>query len=458
MAAARPSALTGDDAIADNTIVRPIFYYNQPGERGQPLGLHLFEPRYRLMIKRAWSTHKQFVFMPNFVNYQVEHGHIGFVVQLTQCHIEPDGRAMIEGIMSHPVQVIFHWVEANTGELHHCLALPLLSEPVYVPPDSWTAAAGTVVVRSWARQSGENMCVRLRRQLPTGGHVVVRCIAGREAKVLSCLSAGCGSFAQAIPAATVLEPWSAAECTAIGLEVPLLYVFDAFCALQRGSEQESEAHALQLYRAWITEMVYRQGMTLLVVCGMRCGGARVRSVEFADPRSSLRGLCEQYGYGHRLHDIARDNLRKKSTHVIFDVVPQGSESYFRAVLMLGDHRPLDAIRASGSGTRSAMVQRRYATHMVREALVGMYWSRIRLLLIGHATADCLFASLPHDIIVGIGRWLVCWDAPVADAAQQHELLSSIWCDSSNMGFGDGDGGNPGTVEAPEGYPDAEEVS
>ena len=434
----RAMAAASSSLPMDCTIVRPIFYYNQPGERGQPLGLHLFEPRYRLMIKRAWSSHRQFVFMPNFVNYQVEHGHVGFVVQLTNCHVEPDGRAMIEGMMCHPVQVIFHWVEANTGELHYCLAQPLTSEPAYVPPDAWTADAGAIVMRPWARLSGENMCVRLRRQLPTGAHAVVRCVAGREANVLRGFSAGCGTLAQVLPPATVLEPWSVAECTAIGLEVPLLYVFDAFCALQPSADREStEAHALQQYKAWVTDWVYRRGMILLVASGMRCGGngggARVRSVDFADPRSSLPGLCEVYGYNRTYLGIARDNLRPKSTHVMFDAVPQGSESCFRAVLMLGDHRPVDAIRASG-GTRSAMVQRSCATDMVREALVGMYWSRIRLLLLGHAAAGCLFASLPYDIIVGIVRWLVRWDAPIADTAQQQELLSSIWCDSSNMGL------------------------
>jgi Lon protease-like protein len=33
--------------------IRSIFFYNSEVQLGQEIGLHLFEPRYRLMIQRA---------------------------------------------------------------------------------------------------------------------------------------------------------------------------------------------------------------------------------------------------------------------------------------------------------------------------------------------------------------------------------------------------------------------
>ena len=47
--------------------VRSLFYYNTEVQPGQTVGLHLFEPRYRILIKRAWeqpSRNRELIFLP----------------------------------------------------------------------------------------------------------------------------------------------------------------------------------------------------------------------------------------------------------------------------------------------------------------------------------------------------------------------------------------------------------
>lgn len=42
-------------------VTLPVFFYNHPQRPGEVLSLHLFEPRYREMIRRG---HKQFLYHP----------------------------------------------------------------------------------------------------------------------------------------------------------------------------------------------------------------------------------------------------------------------------------------------------------------------------------------------------------------------------------------------------------
>jgi len=54
--------------------VYPIFYYNVPMFPGEKLALHLFEPRYKLMMTRVVDTIRAFAYVPNFSNYSASKG------------------------------------------------------------------------------------------------------------------------------------------------------------------------------------------------------------------------------------------------------------------------------------------------------------------------------------------------------------------------------------------------
>lgn len=62
----------------------PIFYYNSPLFPGMKLSLHLFEPRYKLMMQRIVAGNRQFAYVPNFTNYQAAPGDVALIAQLEE--------------------------------------------------------------------------------------------------------------------------------------------------------------------------------------------------------------------------------------------------------------------------------------------------------------------------------------------------------------------------------------
>jgi Lon protease-like protein len=62
----------------------PIFFYNDALFPGARLDLHLFEPRYRLMMQRIINTTREFAYVPNFSNYQSRAGDVALVASLTE--------------------------------------------------------------------------------------------------------------------------------------------------------------------------------------------------------------------------------------------------------------------------------------------------------------------------------------------------------------------------------------
>jgi hypothetical protein len=119
--------------------VRSVFFYNADIELGTEAGLHLFEPRYRLMIQRAlWVTERrrQIVFLPNFQRYIGSHGDVGALAHITSYRPIRDGRggmprAEVTLRFTDRVMVLFHWEEPQTDGLHECTfsVLPPLPPP-----------------------------------------------------------------------------------------------------------------------------------------------------------------------------------------------------------------------------------------------------------------------------------------------------------------------------------------
>ena len=67
------------------TMIRSIFYYNTCPQLGATVGLHFFEPRYRVLVQRAMhepQRARSFVFLPNYSDYQAAHGDLGYLATI----------------------------------------------------------------------------------------------------------------------------------------------------------------------------------------------------------------------------------------------------------------------------------------------------------------------------------------------------------------------------------------
>ena len=122
-------------------LVRSIFFYNQHPQLQSTVGLHFFEPRYRILVQRALQEprrQRSFVFLPNFEDYQASHGDIGYLATIIAHRYCPTGdpnelpSADIKIHFGCRVLIHFHWVESDTGGLAECVCVPL--EPRFADP------------------------------------------------------------------------------------------------------------------------------------------------------------------------------------------------------------------------------------------------------------------------------------------------------------------------------------
>jgi len=95
----------------------PVFFYNQRQYPGYELQLHLFEPRYRLMMQRVTESNRCFAYLPNFVDYQAKEGDVGLIAELDECEFMHDGRCNIKATLKKRFSVVEHWVEDGTQNL-----------------------------------------------------------------------------------------------------------------------------------------------------------------------------------------------------------------------------------------------------------------------------------------------------------------------------------------------------
>lgn len=117
-----------------NDSIYPIFYYNSNLFPGSTLSLHLFEPRYRIMMQRIVNSTKKFVYAPNFTNYRADVGDVVLIANLKSCEFLHDGRALLSAEIGKRYEVIEHWVEDGTQNLHYC-RLSKYEDAVLSPSD-----------------------------------------------------------------------------------------------------------------------------------------------------------------------------------------------------------------------------------------------------------------------------------------------------------------------------------
>jgi len=106
----------------------PIFFYNEMLYPTSVLRLHLFEPRYKLMIKRALEATRCFAYVPNFKDYKAKQGDIGLVARVEDCQFLFDGRALLEANITIRFKITDHWVEEGTNNLFYCQYVELVDD------------------------------------------------------------------------------------------------------------------------------------------------------------------------------------------------------------------------------------------------------------------------------------------------------------------------------------------
>lgn len=87
----------------------PIFYYNDCQFPGYILRLHLFEPRYKLMMQRVVNSNRSFAYVPNFQNYNARVGDVALVASLTEAEFLPDGRCIVEAKLTERKLITDHY-------------------------------------------------------------------------------------------------------------------------------------------------------------------------------------------------------------------------------------------------------------------------------------------------------------------------------------------------------------
>ena len=93
----------------------PIFYMSPGCRVGQPIALHLFEPRYRILIRRAMEGNNMFVYAAR----TPKGGHRACLVKVTSAFFHHDGRANIVGVGVEEFGMEDVWVEEGTAGLYY---------------------------------------------------------------------------------------------------------------------------------------------------------------------------------------------------------------------------------------------------------------------------------------------------------------------------------------------------
>lgn len=116
----------------------PIFYYNDVLIPGATLSLHLFEPRYKLMMQRIVNAGRSFAYVPNFENYCASVGDVALIASISECTFMHDGRCLLEAKITSRVVITEHFVEDGTQGLHFCSFKKLEDIPITIDSEEFT--------------------------------------------------------------------------------------------------------------------------------------------------------------------------------------------------------------------------------------------------------------------------------------------------------------------------------
>ncbi|CAM9731208.1 unnamed protein product [Choristocarpus tenellus] len=108
----------------------PIFYYNLPMFPGDKLTLHIFEPRYKIMVDRIMTTSRKFGYVPNYTNFQVANGDVLLKADVCHCDFLGDGRVLLQARILSRQKILNSHVELDTHGLQFCQVEDLNDDPV----------------------------------------------------------------------------------------------------------------------------------------------------------------------------------------------------------------------------------------------------------------------------------------------------------------------------------------
>jgi len=94
----------------------PVFYLSSGCRVGQEISLHLFEPRYKVLIRRALEGSRRFAFATRKPQAAMQ----VTVVEVLQAQLLPDGRALVAGRGTQSVVMDKVWVADGTAGLWMC--------------------------------------------------------------------------------------------------------------------------------------------------------------------------------------------------------------------------------------------------------------------------------------------------------------------------------------------------
>jgi hypothetical protein len=130
----------------------PIFAM-YPGCRvGDPVLLHFFEPRYKILIRRAWEGNRLFIFCGSHPRSGVP----ATIVRVDAASFLPDGRANIRGEAIKSLVLGEVWEETGTGRLAYAR---LAQELTALTPDDRTSASTDGAPRAVGRSSRRSTCL-----------------------------------------------------------------------------------------------------------------------------------------------------------------------------------------------------------------------------------------------------------------------------------------------------------
>ncbi len=138
----------------------PIFYMSPGCRVGQPIALHMFEPRYRILIRRAMEGNNLFVYAARTPRF----GNRACLVKVTSAFFHRDGRANIEGVGVEEFEMGNVWIEEGTAGLYYT---HFVARRGGFNPASASATSSTVAIQEQAnpRRGRERSRSRSSRSL-----------------------------------------------------------------------------------------------------------------------------------------------------------------------------------------------------------------------------------------------------------------------------------------------------
>ena len=106
-----------------NTFLR---LFANPNDKLDPLfpnanlSLHLFEPRYKLMMQRIVCSTRCFAYVPKLDSYTPNIGDVALKAVLKEVEFLPDGRCLLEAKLEGRYRILEFFVEEGTQGLHYC--------------------------------------------------------------------------------------------------------------------------------------------------------------------------------------------------------------------------------------------------------------------------------------------------------------------------------------------------